>query len=309
MPLARRLLSSHLVTAPRQLLRGTTYLVSRRCTQREFLLKPSTLSKLIFKFVLAVAAARYGILIHAACVMSDHYHLVLTDPHARLPDFNHLLDGVLAKALNALYARWENLWVPSSYSAVALIAPEDVLDKVAYTLANPTAAHLVEHGRHWPGLWSRPTSIGGPGELVERPGHYFAKNGSMPETERLVFSVPPGFESADAFRAALVAELSDRERAAAAQREAKGMGVLGARRVRKQKHTERPRSAAPRRVLNPKVAAKDTRKRIEALERLARFLASYRDAVVRFWEGERNVVFPEGTYLMRVRFGAACAGS
>ncbi len=296
------------MTAPRRLVPGTSYLVSRLCTQREFLLTPSTLSSLVFKFVLAVAAARYGILIHAACVMSDHYHLVLTDPHARLPEFNHLLDGVLAKALNALHGRWENFWVPSSYSAVALIAPEDVLDKVAYTLANPTAAHLVEHGRQWPGLWSDPRSIGGPGELVERPGHYFAKNGTMPETERLVFTAPAGFDSVEAFRAALVAELGDRERKAAAKREAKGMGVLGARRVKKQKHTERPRSAAPRRVLNPKVAAKDKAKRIEALEKLARFLASYRDAVVRFWDGERNVVFPEGTYLMRVRFGVACAG-
>ncbi len=297
------------MTAPRQVLRGTTYLVSRRSTQREFLLKPTTLTTRIFKFVLAVAAARYGIRIHAACVMSNHYHLVLTDPRAFLPDFCHLLDGVLAKALNALYGRWENFWAPNSYSAVALVTPAAIIDKVAYALANPAAAHLVEHGRHWPGVWSNPRSIGGPGVRVERPGHYFSQEGSMPESERLTFSVPPGFESAEAFQAAVVAELAERERKAAAEREAKGIGVLGVRRVKKQKRTDRPESHEPRRGLDPKIAAKDKWKRIEAINRLVSFLERHRDALARYRLGERNVVFPEGTYLMRVRFGVACASS
>ena len=189
------------MTAPRRVVPGTTYLVSRRCTQREFLLKPSALSNLIFKFVLAVAADRYGVLIHAVCVMSNHFHVVLTDPGANLPDFSRLLDGVVAKAMNALHGRWENFWAPSSYSAVTLVSPDDIVEKVAYTLANPAAADLVEHGRQWPGVWSDPRFIGGPGERVTRPGHYFDEDGSMPEIATLVFSVPAGFESVEAFRA------------------------------------------------------------------------------------------------------------
>ena len=124
------------------------------------LLKPSVLTNLIFKFVLAVAAARYGVLIHAVCVMSNHFHLVITDPRANLPDFSRLLDGVVAKALNALYGRWENFWAPFSYSVVALVSPEDIVEKVAYTLANPAASGLVEHGTEWPGVWSDPRSLG-----------------------------------------------------------------------------------------------------------------------------------------------------
>ncbi len=300
---------SPFVTAPRRVVAGTTYLLSRRATQREFLLKPSVLTNLIFKFVLAVAAARYGILIHAACVMSNHFHLVVTDVRARLPEFSHLLNGILAKAFNALYGRWENFWAPCSYSAVALVSPEDVIEKVAYTLANPATAGLVEHGSEWPGVWSDPSLIGQPGERVERPGHYFAKEGSMPEAMELVFSAPPGFESVEAFRQKVIARVSELEHHAAAERLANGVAVLGPRRVLKQSHTSRPASREPRRVLNPRVAAKDKWKRIEALGRLVSFIRDYARALSKFRDGDHSVVFPHGTYLMRVRFGVACASS
>jgi REP element-mobilizing transposase RayT len=297
------------VTAPRRIVQGTSYLVSRRCTQQQFLLKPSALVNLIFKFVLAVAAARYGVLIHAVCVMSNHVHIVITDPRANLPDFSRLLDGVVAKALNALYGRWENFWAPCSYSAVALESPEDLVEKVAYTLANPVAAGLVERGRQWPGVWSDPSSIGQPGERIERPGHYFAEDGSMPETAELVYSAPPGFESVADFQARVAARVRALEDQAAAERRTAGMGVLGVQRILKQRHTARPGLDEPRRVLNPRVAARDKWKRIEVLGQLVDFLQSHREALLRFCRGERGVVFPHGTYLMRVRFGVACASS
>jgi putative transposase len=297
------------VTAPRQVVPGTTYLVSRRCTQRQFLLKPSVLTNLVFKFVLAVAAARYGLLIHAVCVMSNHFHLVVTDPRANLPDFSRLLDGVLAKALNTLHGRWENFWAPFSYSAVALVSPEDIVEKVAYTLANPATAGLVEHGDQWPGVWSHPRLIGQPGERVERPGHYFAEDGSMPQHQDLLFSAPPGFASAEDFQAKVIARVSELEQASAAERAANGESVLGVRRILRQRPTDRPTPGEPRRVLNPRIAAGDKWKRIEALGSLVSFLENYREALRRFLRGERNVLFPHGTYLMRVRFGVACASS
>lgn len=304
------------MTAPRRVLRGTVYLMSRRITQREFLLKPSTLTNLIFKFVLAVAAARYGVLVHAVCVMSNHYHLVVTDVRARLPEFARVLHGVLAKALNAMHGRWENFWGPPSYSAVALVSPEDIVEKVAYTLANPAAADLVERGKDWPGFWSDPRFIGGPGERVERPGHYFDDDGSMPEVETLVFSVPPGFASGEAFRAAVLARVRELEREAAAARAEKGIEVLGVRRVLKQRPTDRPRTFEPHRGLNPRIACRDKWKRVESLTALKSFLQHHREALLRYLEAlklprsvHKTVRFPRGTYLMRVRFGVACASS
>ena len=59
------------MTAPRQILAGATYLVTRRCAQRQFLLRPSKTVNEVFLYVLAVAAARFGILVHAYCVLSN----------------------------------------------------------------------------------------------------------------------------------------------------------------------------------------------------------------------------------------------
>ena len=105
------------MTAPRRILRGATYLVTRRCSERRFFLRPSASTTAIFQYVLAVAALRYNVLIHAYCVMSNHYHLVVTDPDAQLPEFSRYLDSLVARAVNASLGRWEAFWAPGSYSA------------------------------------------------------------------------------------------------------------------------------------------------------------------------------------------------
>jgi len=294
------------MTAPRQVLRGASYLVTRRCAQRQFLLKPSKACREVFRFVLALAARRYGVELHAFCVLSNHYHLVLTDPEARLPAFLQLLDALVARALNAQLGRWEAFWAPGSFSAVALAGPEDVVDKAAYALANPVAAGLVRSGRQWPGLWSAPEDVGRTLE-ARRPGHFFAKEGGLPELLELELTAPPGFRTAEAFREQLVEALERREAEAVRQRA--GKGFLGVLRVLGQQATGRPKGVELRRNLSPRVAGRDRWKRIEALGRLAAFLTAYRDALLVWRSGRRTVLFPEGTYLLRVAAGVRCAGA
>jgi hypothetical protein len=231
---------------------------------------------------------------------------VVTDPHARLPAFQQLLDALVARALNAAHGRWEAFWAPDSYSAVKLESPADVVEKAAYVLANPVAAGLVASGRAWPGLWSAPELVGGDAISVRRPKHFFDAKGSLPEQVTLRLVAPPGFESAAQFRDELVRALDEREAEARSRRHARG-GFLGVARVLAQKPTARPASAEPRRGLNPRVAGGDKWKRIEALGRLVAFLRSYRDAWNARRAGEPGVVFPAGTYLMRVLHDVPCA--
>ena len=254
-------------------------------------------------YLLAVAARRFEVQIHAFCVLSNHFHLVLTDPHARLPAFHQFLDALVARAMNASLGRWEAFWAPNSYSAVKLVTPADVLDKAAYVLANPVAAGLVRSGRLWPGLWSPPERIGGAALEVRRPKHFFDPNGSLPETATLELSPPAGFASPHEFREELITALSDLE--AQAARDARG-GFLGAARVLAQRPTGRPAPGEPRRGLNPRVAARDKWKRVEALGRLVDFLRSYRAAWVERRAGKSGVTFPCGTYLLRVLHGVPC---
>ncbi len=68
------------MTAPRQIRKNVTYLITRRCFSRMFLLRPSAVVTSVFEYVLAVKAKQYGIQLHAYCVLSNHWHCVLTDP-------------------------------------------------------------------------------------------------------------------------------------------------------------------------------------------------------------------------------------
>lgn len=290
------------MTAPRAVHSGTVYLITRRCLNRLFLLRPSTAVTELFAYVLARAARRTGVRVHAFCVLSNHYHLVVSDPDARLPAFAQYLDSFVARATNALLGRCETFWGGHSYSAVALGSPEDVVSKVAYTLANPVAAGLVSAGHLWPGLWSKPAELGST-LRVRRPDHFFDQKGQQPEWEDLELVLPEGFGSTADFRAQVQAELSRREQAVREENQA-FLGVAG---VLAQSPSSRPRSEEAHRDLSPRVAARDRWRRIELLQRLKVFLTDYAEAL-RIWrEGKVEPVFPAGTYLMRVAHGVACA--
>lgn len=295
------------MTAPRQVLPNTTYLVTRRCAQRQLLLRPSAVTSQIFLYVLAVAAKRFDIQVHAYCVLSNHFHAIITDVDARLPKFEQYLDSLVARAMNSFLGRWESFWAPSSYSAVTLLEPSDVIDKAAYVLANPVAAGLVRSGREWPGLWSAPELIGGDVIQVARPEHFFRRKGPMPRFAELQLTPPPGFESAEDFRAQLTKSLERHEGRAILEVESQGRKFLGARRIERQDPRSRPSGGEPRRRLNPRIAGRDRWKRIEALSRLVGFLRAYRDARRAMQNGERGVVFPAGTYWLRVHCAVACA--
>jgi len=290
------------MTAPRAVFAGTTYLITRRCLDRMLLLRPSALLTELFAYVLARAARRSGVQLHAFCVLSNHYHLVLTDPDARLPEFEQYLDAFVARAGNALLGRRDHFWEGRGYSAVALGGPDDVVAKVAYVLANPVKAGLVNAGHLWPGLWSRPADFG-TSLRVRRPAHFFDRNGQQPEWEELELVVPKGFRSTRDFRERVQAELSRQEQAAREERTA----FLGAAKVLRQDPASRPKALEPLGGLRPRVAARDRWRRIELLQRLRSFLDDYAEAL-RIWrEGKEEPVFPAGTYLMRVAHGVACA--
>ncbi|WP_242394462.1 transposase [Anaeromyxobacter oryzisoli] len=294
------------MTAPRQLFEGTTYLVTRRCSERRFFLRPSRNTDDIFRYVLAIAANRYEIQVHAFCVLSTHFHLVVTDPHARLPEFHRYLDGLVARAMNCSLGRWDGFWERDSYSAVRLETDDTVMEKMVHVLANPVAAGLVRRGREWPGLWSDPALVGGEPIVAKKPAGFFRKMGRMPASVSLQLHRPPGFEWDAAFAERLGKALRDAEDRAAAELAGEGRSFLGAARVLAQKPYARPAPGEPRRGLNPRVACRSRWKRIEALQRLEEFGWAYRKALESWRAGARDILFPPGTWLMRVQHAALC---
>ena len=58
--------------------------------------------------------------------------------------------------------------------------------------------------------------------------------------------------------------------------------------------------------MSPRVACRNKWARIEALGRLKAFVDSYKDAWQRYRAGQRDAVFPFGTYWLRVYASVTC---
>jgi putative transposase len=289
---------------------GSTFLLTRRITQRQFLLKPTFLTKMIFAFCLALAAIKTGVLIHAFCVMSNHWHAVVTDLEGRLPEFIEWVHKFVAKCMNAKLGRWENLWSSDHCSVVLLTDPADIINKIVYVDGNPVSAELVASAGQWPGLISRPSDYTAGPVMIDRPGIFFREDGTVPRQVPLELVVPPAFAemSPQEFRQLVERELHTKENNIKRRLSREKRRVLDVRKILAQSEYDSPRTYAPHRGLNPRLAAIDPWRRLETIRRLKSFVIAYREAMEQFKAGVHDVVFPPGTYWMK-RFGGATVGS
>ncbi|MFT3764431.1 MAG: transposase [Minicystis sp.] len=299
------------MSQPRSILPGATYLLTRRVLRRHMLLRPdATITGLII-YALAVASRRYGIHVHALCAMSTHIHLVVTDPEGVLPRFLQFFHRLVALGTKVLRA-WEGpVWDHEPTSVVRLMTREAVVEKIAYTLANPVAAGLVRHSSEWLGAKVLVDEIGTGLLRAARPAVYFdPSNPDWPEEATLEVALPPaiGANEASDFRHAVAAQLAREE--AKAHAEMQGERVLGAERAGRVSPHERATSFEPLRACNPTFAS--GRGNGEAWRRtltaIRAFRAAYRAALEQWRAGVRDVLFPEGTWWMRVHH-AVCVRS
>ena len=122
---------------------------TRRCSERRFFLRPDSMTNNAFWYCLGWAAQTHGIVLHAAVAMSNHVHVVATDPRGVYPNFLRDFHGLLARVVNAARGRWEHFWDANQASAVLLTDEAAQADKLAYVLANPVG--LVKLAVDWPG--------------------------------------------------------------------------------------------------------------------------------------------------------------
>lgn len=293
---------------PRCILPGTTYLITRRTTQRLFLLRPSTTINAALRYCLALAQKRApGVELHAVTFMSNHYHIVLTDKEGELPVFTEELHKLIARCLNSHHARWENFWAGGAQTShVQLVTSDDVLDKIAYTLANPTEALLVSHGSQWPGvrLYRKGSYV------AKKPKFFFRtqdEGGKLPDSLKLELTAPPIGVHEKRADDVVQRAASAREKRLRDEANAAGKSFLGAKGVLRQKIYNAPQAPAPRRGMSPTVACQDKWRRIEALADNAEFAEAHDAAREDFIAGNRDAVFPAGTYRFQKQFGACCA--
>jgi putative transposase len=303
---------SSTVSKPRQVVAGRVYLVTRRCTQRQFLLRPDRETNNAFLYCLGYAAWRAGIQLVAFIANSNHYHAVLRDAEGRLPEFLQSFHRLLAKHQNCLRGRWENMWSSEHSSVVELVGPDDVLAKTVYTLTNPVKDHLVERADHWPGASSLHATIDGQVLVASRPSRFFAADGTMPKSVEVRCIRAPGLEhlSQDEYRRTLLDAIAQSELTAHKERHASGRRLMGREAVLGQRPSDRPDSREPRRLLNPRVAARDKGPRMEAIASMRAFHGAYAEARAQWLLGH-DPVFPPGTWWLhrcaRIRYDPASA--
>jgi REP element-mobilizing transposase RayT len=287
------------MSLPREVIPGRFYLVTRRCSQRQLILRPDPATNEAFLYCLAVAAARCRVGVLLACVMSNHYHAVIHDRDGVYPAFLEHLHKLVARSQNALRGRWENLWSSEQTCVVRLVETDDIVRKLVYTAANPVVDHLVEKVHHWPGVNGYRALVHGQPIDVRRPRHFFREAGPLPEVATLHFALPAELGDPNPIRAALEAGVRAAEDEAAAERARTGLRVLGRRAILAQSWRDSPTTREPRRNLRPTVAARSQWARIEALLRNRAFVAAYRTARA-LWRAGVDACFPPGTYWLRL---------
>ncbi len=177
---------------------------------------------------------------------------------------------------------------------------EDIIDKIAYVAANPVAAGLVAQPEDWPGLliWNDRTVV------ATKPPVYFRKLGDCPDSVSLRVVSPP-WKHARSPRARVQAAVAYKVVQAHRKVRASGRGFVGQAAVRTGSFVKRAVSFEPKRVVIPTVAAKNPKARKALLAIQTAFRATYRRALDAWKSGVRDIVFPPGTWWMRVHHGAA----
>jgi REP-associated tyrosine transposase len=288
----------------RQVFKGATLAVVRRCSEQRFFLIPTRRLNRVLPFLLAHYAERHGIELHGFVFMANHFHLVLTDRRGRLPLFMGDFDALLTRVQNHALGRSGSLWESGSYTSWVLKTQEEVLQHLAYVAANPTAAYQVRRPGSYRGSISLPKDVGTstthrpPREGLFGCGH---EGSALPESAVLTLTVPPYFSANPTrFRALFERALGE----VLTELHARDGSYSGRNAVLSLDPFSAPKSAskAPSFGLIPALTNASQEDRAE--------LKAWRQAVrqaYHLWRAGKDPIFPLGSFLMPRRYGARVA--
>jgi hypothetical protein len=276
-------------------------MITRRTLRRTHLLRPDPDLNNLYTYCLAVLAARYEVLVHGAVLMSTHEHLIVTDVKGVLPRFLQDLHRLVALGVKVL-RKWEGaVWDHEKTSVVELRTPQAVIEKLAYLMANPVAAGLVQRAKQWPGVTTLPEHLGRTTWTATRPDFYFDEDSATwPQVATLQLTMPAIDMREAAVRESVRTELGSLELAAREQVAAKGWRFMRREQLANLSPYHRARSWEPARGRNPSFAVGRGQRDAfsEAVLQLRAFRKAYRSAIEQWRTGLRSVLFPTGTWLM-----------
>jgi putative transposase len=129
---------------------GALYHVTSRGDGREdIFLAPE--DQRMFLDVLAGAQERYNWTVHAYCLMTNHYHLVVETPDGNLAKGMRELNGVYTQRFNRVHARVGHVF-QGRYKAILVQKEAYLLELARYVVLNPVRAGMVRAAYDYP--WS-----------------------------------------------------------------------------------------------------------------------------------------------------------
>ena len=130
------------------------HLLSCRTIRSELLFVPCSKLNNIIGGILAKYSSRYSINLYAACVLSNHYHIIADSPiEGNISLFEENINKEISKRVNRFLNRTGSIW-ERRYDDLLVLEKEDALEALIYTVTNPTKHGLVANPSSWPGITS-----------------------------------------------------------------------------------------------------------------------------------------------------------
>lgn len=101
--------------------------------------------------LLGEVCGRFNWSLHAYCLMTNHYHLIVETPDGNLSTGMRQLNGVYTQRFNRRHCRVGHVF-QGRYHAILVQKETHLLELTRYVVLNPVRAGLVAEPGHWP--WS-----------------------------------------------------------------------------------------------------------------------------------------------------------
>ena len=127
---------------------GALYHVTSRGNERKAIYLNGA-DRQAFLELMAQVCERFNWVIHAYCLMTNHYHLLLETQDANLSEGMRQLNGVYTKTFNRTHKRVGHLF-QGHFKAILVQKDSYLLEVSRYIVLDPVRAAMVDSCEEWP---------------------------------------------------------------------------------------------------------------------------------------------------------------